>query len=145
MADDIHEDEEITPGYKPPAEKTLDEIVSADQNDESLKKYKESLLGSAVSNVVIVEPDNPKKVIVKSLTLLVEGRPDMKIDFSTGISYKSPRKLLTNKLFMQIWIPSKSRFIPSKKAFNTGSKLNSMSKEKLLQALNLFRKSIVMA
>lgn len=81
------DDEETTPGYKPPAEKSLNEIVKADQHDESLKKYKESLLGSAVSSDIIVEPDNPNRVILKSLSLLVEGRPELKIDLSTGITF----------------------------------------------------------
>lgn len=86
MADDIvQDDEEMTPGYKPPAEKTLSEIVSADQDDESLKKYKESLLGNAISNVVVVDQSNPNRVIVKSLALVVDGRPDMTIDLSKGI------------------------------------------------------------
>jgi len=85
MADDIQDDEEITPGYKPPAEKTLSEIVGADQDDESLKKYKESLLGTALSSEVIVEPNNPNRVIVKSLALVVDGRPDMVIDLSKDL------------------------------------------------------------
>ena len=87
MADDsvLQDDEKITPGYKPPAEKTLTEIVNTDQEDESLKKYKESLLGNAISNVVIVDENNPKRVIVKSLALLVDGRPDLIIDLSKGI------------------------------------------------------------
>ncbi len=81
----VQDDEEMTPGYRPPAEKTLNEIVNTDSNDESLKKYKESLLGSAISSVVIVEPDNPSRVIVKSLSLLVEGRPDVTIDLSKDL------------------------------------------------------------
>ncbi|KAI2808260.1 hypothetical protein RDWZM_005587 [Blomia tropicalis] len=86
MADDIvQDDEEMTPGYKPPAEKTLSEIVSADQDDESLKKYKESLLGNAISNVVVVDQSNPNRVIVKSLALVVDGRPDMTIDLSKDL------------------------------------------------------------
>lgn len=32
--------------YKPPAQKTLQEIQDLDQDDESLRKYKETLLGS---------------------------------------------------------------------------------------------------
>lgn len=38
---------EETPGYVPPAEKTLDEITKLDQDDESLVKYKQALLGAA--------------------------------------------------------------------------------------------------
>ena len=35
---------EETPGYKPPAKKTLEEIKKLDEEDESLRKYKEQLL-----------------------------------------------------------------------------------------------------
>ena len=46
------EEDELTPGYKPPAEKSLKEIQELDQNDEALKKYKESL-GVGASDVPI--------------------------------------------------------------------------------------------
>ena len=39
------DDEEITPGYKPPAQATIAEIRSKDTEDESLQKYKQALLG----------------------------------------------------------------------------------------------------
>jgi len=49
MAD--HGDEEIapdeTPGYQAPAIKSVEEILKADAEDESLRKYKEALLGTA--------------------------------------------------------------------------------------------------
>jgi len=32
--------------YKPPAEKSIDEIANTDAEDESLRKYKEQLLGN---------------------------------------------------------------------------------------------------
>lgn len=40
------EEPEETPGYKPPAQKTLDEIQNLDADDESLVKYKQTLLGN---------------------------------------------------------------------------------------------------
>ena len=40
-------DSEHDIGYQAPAEKTMDEILKADEEDESLKKYKQQLLGSA--------------------------------------------------------------------------------------------------
>jgi len=43
------------PNYKPPAQKTLEEIIQADKDDESLRRYKEALLGGAAAgNAVIV-------------------------------------------------------------------------------------------
>ena len=47
--DEHHEDDEVpdeTPGYRPPAPKSMEEILKSDADDESLRKYKESLLGA---------------------------------------------------------------------------------------------------
>ena len=43
------EEPEETPGYKPPAEASLEEIRNKDREDESLEKYKEMLLGKAAA------------------------------------------------------------------------------------------------
>lgn len=45
---------EVDLSYKPPPEKTIDEILATDQEDESLRKYKEALLGQAQTGTVIV-------------------------------------------------------------------------------------------
>ena len=37
------------PEYKPPAPKALTEIISADQEDEALQRYKAQLLGNAAA------------------------------------------------------------------------------------------------
>lgn len=41
-----NEEAENTVNYKPPAQKSLKEIQELDKDDESLRKYKEALLGS---------------------------------------------------------------------------------------------------
>ena len=51
-----------------------------DQNDESLRKWKESL-GIGAANT-IADPNDPRKVIILSLGLEVPGRPDMVIELS---------------------------------------------------------------
>lgn len=45
---------EVDLSYKPPPEKTIDEILATDQEDESLRKYKEALLGQAQTGTIIV-------------------------------------------------------------------------------------------
>ena len=46
------ENEESEPvNYKPPAQKTLQEIQELDKEDESLRKYKEVLLGGGPTEV----------------------------------------------------------------------------------------------
>lgn len=46
--------EEVESKYMPPPEKSLDDILAADQEDESLRKYKEALLGDSKAGAVIV-------------------------------------------------------------------------------------------
>lgn len=50
----IHDDdEEVDSSYKPPPEKSIEELLSADKEDESLQKYKEKLLGDANTGKII--------------------------------------------------------------------------------------------
>jgi len=81
MADhpDDHElQPEATEGFKVGEKKTIDEYQQLDANDESLRKWKESLgIGSGTS---VSDPNDPRKVIISSLGLEVEGRPDIVID-----------------------------------------------------------------
>lgn len=46
--------------YKPPPQKTIEEILEADKEDESLRRYKEALLGGAASggHVIVGERQN---------------------------------------------------------------------------------------
>lgn len=80
------EEDEIKSSYKPPPEKTIDEILAADQEDESLRKYKEALLGEAQQGAVIVDPNDQRKVIVKKLALCVVGRDDVELDLSGDLT-----------------------------------------------------------
>ncbi|KAI4881298.1 hypothetical protein NFI96_029914 [Prochilodus magdalenae] len=57
--------------YKPPAQKSLQEIQELDKDDESLRKYKEALLGSTS---VAADPNAPN-VQVTRLTLMCETAP----------------------------------------------------------------------
>jgi len=79
----IEDDEpEETPGYVPPAQKSLDEIQQLDADDESLVKYKQTLLGGGG---VVVDAEGPN-VKVQKLTLVVEGRPDVEIDLTGDLT-----------------------------------------------------------
>lgn len=66
----IHDDDEIDSNYKPPPEKTIEELLNADKEDESLQKYKEKLLGVA----------NSEKIIYGSYYLLLILQPIKFID-----------------------------------------------------------------
>ncbi|KAK4306512.1 hypothetical protein Pmani_021657 [Petrolisthes manimaculis] len=95
-------DEDEPTNYRPPPEKTLEEMIAKDTEDESLRKYKETLLGGSVAGAVVIDPGNPSRVLVRKLVLVPEGQPEMylnlgedmdKIKDATftikeGISYK---------------------------------------------------------
>lgn len=57
--------------YKPPAQKSLQEIQELDKDDESLRKYKEALLGAAS----VADPNAKVNVVVTRLTLVCEAAP----------------------------------------------------------------------
>jgi Rho GDP-dissociation inhibitor len=46
------DDDESKLAYKPPAEKTIEEILEQDKDDESLIKYKQTLLGGTAKENV---------------------------------------------------------------------------------------------
>lgn len=78
-------DLEVDENYKAPPQKTIEEILTLDQEDESLRKYKEALLGSQAEKIII-DANNPKDVIVKRLALVVTGRPDMVLELDGDLS-----------------------------------------------------------
>jgi len=82
-----HEDEhEEDTTYKPPPEKSLNEMIQQDQDDESLRKYKEILLGESTAGASIVDPSSDKRVLVRKLALVVDDREDHILDLSGDIS-----------------------------------------------------------
>ncbi|KAH8306989.1 hypothetical protein KR044_002460 [Drosophila immigrans] len=90
-----HHDEDVhDSNYQAPPEKTIEEIMAADQEDESLRRYKEALLGAAQAETIVIgkilinflDPNDTRKVIVKKLALVVDGRDDMELDLSGDIS-----------------------------------------------------------
>ena len=78
-------DNEDVPGYKPPADKSIDDIINADQEDDSLNRYKASL--GLESGAIVVFPDDPRQVIVQKLALVSEGQPDREIDLTQDEAY----------------------------------------------------------
>jgi Rho GDP-dissociation inhibitor len=63
-----------TSAFRPP-EKSIQEIISADADDQSLIKYKQELLGNAAAGAVpiTIRPENPERVIVTNITLMSDG------------------------------------------------------------------------
>jgi len=78
-----HEEDDFAPsttaGYKVGEKKTIDEYANLDANDESLKKWKESLGIHKAAGPA----DDPRRVVIIKLALEVSGRPDVVLDLST--------------------------------------------------------------
>lgn len=68
------------PNYKVPPKKTFDEYQNLDANDESLRKWKESI--GVGASAPAIKSDGPK-VLIKSVGLEFEGGPDLVYDVST--------------------------------------------------------------
>ncbi|CAM0135517.1 rho GDP dissociation inhibitor [Umbelopsis sp. WA50703] len=90
---DHHEEDELAPtqtaGYKVGEKKTMEEYQNLDANDESLKKWKQSLgLGGASAPG---PSDDPRKVVVLGIALEVAGRPDVSVDLSTPSALEKSR------------------------------------------------------
>ncbi|XP_045744221.2 rho GDP-dissociation inhibitor 1 [Mirounga angustirostris] len=66
-----NEEDEHSVNYKPPAQKSIQEIQELDKDDESLRKYKEALLGRVT---VSADPSVPN-VVVTRLTLVCSTAP----------------------------------------------------------------------
>ena len=67
------------------AAKNVAEILAADSADESLRKYKESLLGTAAHGD-LGNPDDPRKLIVTEFRVVfdpAENRPDIVFNLDT--------------------------------------------------------------
>lgn len=90
--DDLEKEPESN--YKPPPEKTINELLEIDQDDESLRKYKETLLGQAQTGPIIVEPDNPRKVIVKKLVLIPVDHPEISLDLTGDLAELKKRSFV---------------------------------------------------
>uniref|UniRef100_A0AC34QT75 Rho GDP-dissociation inhibitor 1 n=1 Tax=Panagrolaimus sp. JU765 TaxID=591449 RepID=A0AC34QT75_9BILA len=73
-------DDEVN--FAKPPEKSIQEIVKADNDDPSLVKYKQELLGSAAaaSAPIILRQDNPERVIVTNISLISDGQVKRSMD-----------------------------------------------------------------
>merc|ERR1711962_1252333 len=91
---DLDQDED--PDYKAPPERSIDKMLAVDKEDTSLQQYKATLLGSAAAGTgaVVVDQNNPNKVIVKALSLVVEGRDDVTMDLTEDIAVIKTRKFV---------------------------------------------------
>lgn len=76
------EDLEVEANYKPPPEKTIEQILEADKEDESLRKYKETLLGEAKAGAIVVGTYRMKILLPKIYSLILVKRKFFLSNFS---------------------------------------------------------------
>eukprot|EP00026_Physarum_polycephalum_P016449 Phypoly_transcript_17359.p1 GENE.Phypoly_transcript_17359~~Phypoly_transcript_17359.p1 ORF type:complete len:198 (+),score=30.93 Phypoly_transcript_17359:171-764(+) len=72
MSDD--EANKDVPEYKVGKKVALGDLLQQDQEDESLRKYKESLLGKQAEHAA--PSDDPRKVVIKEMRVIFEDRPE---------------------------------------------------------------------
>jgi len=67
--------DDTDPDYKPPEKKTVEELLGAKEGeDEALQRYKQQLLGVAATGGG--KTDDPRRVVITKLELLINGRPE---------------------------------------------------------------------
>ena len=67
--------DDTDPDYKPPEKKTVEELLGAKEGeDEALQRYKQQLLGVAAAGGG--KTDDPRRVVITKLELLINGRPE---------------------------------------------------------------------
>lgn len=82
-----HDEDDFKPSenYQAPAKKSLDEIMKQDTEDESLRKYKEALLGNAVKEAAMPFPNDARRVIVQKMSLLANDK-EIELDLSGDLT-----------------------------------------------------------
>jgi len=79
--EEIQEDEETGPEYKVSKKVSVDQLLSMDEDDESLKKYKASLGLGAEKSPDVCPPNDPRRVVIMQFAIECEGRPGGIIEY----------------------------------------------------------------
>ncbi|CAJ1076401.1 rho GDP-dissociation inhibitor 1 [Xyrichtys novacula] len=85
-----NEESETTVNYKAPAQKSLAEIQELDQDDESLRKYKEALLGNAAQCAGDLEGFKKRPFVLK------EG-----VEYKMKINFKVNKEIVSGLKYIQ--------------------------------------------
>ncbi|EEB08220.1 rho GDP dissociation inhibitor Rdi1 [Schizosaccharomyces japonicus yFS275] len=88
--DPIETSESERPSIQLGEKKTVNEYLNMDAEDESLRKWKESL--GIKSDGGYSPPNDPRTVVVERLTLLVDGEDPVEVDMQDAESLERIRK-----------------------------------------------------
>lgn len=87
-----NEDDEHSVNYRPPAQKSIQEIQELDKDDESLRKYKEALLGPVPDTV---DPNAPNVLVTRLALVCSEAPGPLELDLTGDLeSFKKQSFLL---------------------------------------------------
>eukprot|EP01092_Planopodium_desertum_P007878 TRINITY_DN3253_c0_g2_i1.p1 TRINITY_DN3253_c0_g2~~TRINITY_DN3253_c0_g2_i1.p1 ORF type:complete len:196 (+),score=43.96 TRINITY_DN3253_c0_g2_i1:18-605(+) len=90
---DPEKDEGHDEAYDPGKKASIKELMSKDTEDESLRKYKEALLGKEA----YAPKDDPRKCVILKFEILFESRPGGNLEFKTDT--KEELEVLSKKGF----------------------------------------------
>ncbi|ODQ47217.1 hypothetical protein PICMEDRAFT_15201 [Pichia membranifaciens NRRL Y-2026] len=79
---------ETIPGFKVGEKRSIQEYTNLDANDESLNKWKQSL-GLNTGKALDVEAGDKRKVVIISMTLVIEGEQPVVINLEKEKNYDS--------------------------------------------------------
>ncbi|XP_032097208.1 rho GDP-dissociation inhibitor 1 isoform X2 [Cebus imitator] len=85
-----NEEDEHSVNYKPPAQKSIQEIQELDKDDESLRKYKEALLGRVAVSAGDLESFKKQSFVLK------EG-----VEYRIKISFRVNREIVSGMKYIQ--------------------------------------------
>jgi hypothetical protein len=77
---DLDESYSLGSKYQPPKDIPISEIMNRDADDAALTKYKQALIGTAIN--VIIEPSDPRKLIMKKLVLVPDDHNEISFDLT---------------------------------------------------------------
>jgi len=89
-----NEEPEETPGYKAPAQKSLNEIQNLDADDESLVKYKQTLLAGVDPKAA--PADDPRRVVVQSMSF-ISGDVKKTLDLTGDLSKLAEQSMVVKE------------------------------------------------
>mmetsp|Transcript_46573 Transcript_46573/g.74977 ORF Transcript_46573/g.74977 Transcript_46573/m.74977 type:complete len:213 (+) Transcript_46573:3-641(+) len=103
------EDDGPSDGYNAGAKVSVEELMNKDSEDESLRKYKEQLLGAAAKGQTATDPNDKRRVVITELKIIFEDRPGGDVTYALNtqedvLAMKKKPFIMKEKCHYQIQI-----------------------------------------
>ena len=94
-------------GYNAGAKVSVEELMAKDAEDESLRRYKEQLLGAVAKGNVAADPNDKRRVVITELRIIFEDRPDGDVTYTLNtqadvLAMKSKPFIMKEKCHYQV-------------------------------------------